>query len=484
MYILVLVLGLCALAIGAVAAGFGITIKEFSLGSSLLIAGTTTFVGGLVMIAVAGAIRELAKIARALTARPVPRYPRPGEPVDPNFPGAAVRPGMAPRPPVPQMPPFPPWRAPTAPAADERIEPSAIAPAAAAAMAVAAPAAAAAMAPSAAPPPPVASASPSERAERSALAEATSPGPTEDRPAPEMQPVAQATVERPEPEPEPEQKDASEPELQAALDLGPPAAQEPMVVEETDTFPLSPNETPESSETVTAEGDAKKATPATDMESVWDDQEETKVASRVEAEARLEARPIVDTADDFSADDAQVSDDVDRAEAAEVAEAAVEAAHAPELAEKDEVEDGAIAVERLGPVRRHPFDAIWPESSRPSRIEETSVDAGAVVREPVEEAEQVARDAESTVSEEPLQDTAAADAAQAASMDQAASMHDEPQAAAEEESPRAVAILKSGVVDGMAYTLYADGSIEAVLAGETIRFASINELRQHIEATT
>jgi len=42
------------------------------------------------------------------------------------------------------------------------------------------------------------------------------------------------------------------------------------------------------------------------------------------------------------------------------------------------------------------------------------------------------------------------------------------------------AILKSGVVDGMGYTLYVDGSIEAELPDGTLRFASINELRDHL----
>ena len=52
-----------------------------------------------------------------------------------------------------------------------------------------------------------------------------------------------------------------------------------------------------------------------------------------------------------------------------------------------------------------------------------------------------------------------------------------PSAAIEQTS----AILKSGVVDGMAYTLYADGSIEAKLPDGTVRFGSITELRAHIE---
>ncbi len=47
--------------------------------------------------------------------------------------------------------------------------------------------------------------------------------------------------------------------------------------------------------------------------------------------------------------------------------------------------------------------------------------------------------------------------------------------------PRTVAILKSGVVDGMGYTLYVDGSIEAELPQGTLRFASIEELRSHLE---
>jgi hypothetical protein len=47
--------------------------------------------------------------------------------------------------------------------------------------------------------------------------------------------------------------------------------------------------------------------------------------------------------------------------------------------------------------------------------------------------------------------------------------------------PRTVAILKSGVVDGMGYTLYVDGSIEAELPQGTLRFASIEDLRSHLE---
>jgi hypothetical protein len=64
--------------------------------------------------------------------------------------------------------------------------------------------------------------------------------------------------------------------------------------------------------------------------------------------------------------------------------------------------------------------------------------------------------------------------------DQAASVQDRrPEPAGEPQG--AAAILKSGVVDGMAYTLYTDGSIEAKLPDGAVRFGSIAELRAHIE---
>jgi hypothetical protein len=44
-----------------------------------------------------------------------------------------------------------------------------------------------------------------------------------------------------------------------------------------------------------------------------------------------------------------------------------------------------------------------------------------------------------------------------------------------------LSVLKSGVVNGMPYTLFSDGSIEAQLPEGTLRFGSIAELRNHIE---
>jgi hypothetical protein len=49
------------------------------------------------------------------------------------------------------------------------------------------------------------------------------------------------------------------------------------------------------------------------------------------------------------------------------------------------------------------------------------------------------------------------------------------------DEPVPISVLRSGVVDGMAYTLFSDGSIEAQLPQGTLRFGSITELRQHLE---
>jgi hypothetical protein len=60
---------------------------------------------------------------------------------------------------------------------------------------------------------------------------------------------------------------------------------------------------------------------------------------------------------------------------------------------------------------------------------------------------------------------------------------DHPPASRNEEPPQ-VTVLKSGVVDGMAYSLYSDGSIEAQMPEGMMRFASIEELRAHLDQRT
>jgi hypothetical protein len=95
------------------------------------------------------------------------------------------------------------------------------------------------------------------------------------------------------------------------------------------------------------------------------------------------------------------------------------------------------------------FDAVWPKRGQ-RRLDEQA-DAG----EPAKPA----------AAEAPIERRSLAEAPPASAPDDV----------------RPAAILKSGVVDGMAYTLYADGSIEAQLPQGTVRFGSIAELRSHIE---
>jgi hypothetical protein len=100
--------------------------------------------------------------------------------------------------------------------------------------------------------------------------------------------------------------------------------------------------------------------------------------------------------------------------------------------------------------QRENFDAVWPADARPAKRAES---------EPSPTAEMGQGQA-----------------------DQAAPVQDRrPEPTPLEEPQGAPAILKSGVIDGMAYTLYSDGSIEAKLPDGTVRFGSIAELRAHIE---
>ncbi|MBS7539342.1 ECF transporter S component [Ancylobacter lacus] len=55
-----------------------------------------------------------------------------------------------------------------------------------------------------------------------------------------------------------------------------------------------------------------------------------------------------------------------------------------------------------------------------------------------------------------------------------------PEPAEEAGEETGLVVLKSGIIGGMAYSLYSDGSIEAELPDGVIRFASIQELRDHV----
>jgi hypothetical protein len=83
----------------------------------------------------------------------------------------------------------------------------------------------------------------------------------------------------------------------------------------------------------------------------------------------------------------------------------------------------------------------------------------------------------------PRGDKEAPQGAVPASASQEARVVAEPAPAGVVPASAPVSVLKSGVVEGMAYTLYSDGSIEAQLPQGTLRFGSITALRSHIENT-
>jgi hypothetical protein len=83
---------LMALAVILTAAGvgmvvFGIPINAFSLGNTLIVSGTTAICGGLILVGLAAAYRQLRRIADAVT-RAGPRVPRPLDLADPHAPGS------------------------------------------------------------------------------------------------------------------------------------------------------------------------------------------------------------------------------------------------------------------------------------------------------------------------------------------------------------------------------------------------------------
>jgi hypothetical protein len=109
--------------------------------------------------------------------------------------------------------------------------------------------------------------------------------------------------------------------------------------------------------------------------------------------------------------------------------------------------------DRLGEKQRA-FDTIWPVESKSGAAPVSEAVARAPKPEPVRPRERV----------EPVL---------------AADKREQP--AARPVDTRPVSILKSGVIDGMAYTLYTDGSIEAQLQQGMMRFDSIDDLRAHLE---
>jgi hypothetical protein len=106
MYLIVLAMGLVTAMAGAVMIGFGIPINEFGIGNTLISAGTTALVGGLVLIALAATLRQLRAVAEAAQSRGWPvttaedRPPNPYPSARLGVPGPIAAPPTSPGPPA------------------------------------------------------------------------------------------------------------------------------------------------------------------------------------------------------------------------------------------------------------------------------------------------------------------------------------------------------------------------------------------------
>src|ERR1700743_3650753 len=105
MYVVCLVLSVLAAALGLFALGFGIQIRDFNLGNTMIITGAIAMVGSMVMFGIAAAVAQLRRIAEAARPRPSapairragapeavdgPPQPAPGAPPQRQGPGARV----------------------------------------------------------------------------------------------------------------------------------------------------------------------------------------------------------------------------------------------------------------------------------------------------------------------------------------------------------------------------------------------------------
>jgi hypothetical protein len=122
---------------------------------------------------------------------------------------------------------------------------------------------------------------------------------------------------------------------------------------------------------------------------------------------------------------------------------------------------GSAGERPVEPLRANMFDAVWPTEAKAEVRSGAAVATEAYARAPAPAP--VNAHTEPVVAVEKQEEVAPT-----------------VQSAASELRP--VSILKSGVIDGMAYTLYTDGAIEAHLAQGTMRFGSIDELREHLES--
>jgi len=369
MSVILLILGIVVAAAGIAAVGFGIPINEFTLGTTLIITGTTALTGGLILIGLSAVVTELGRVAEGLKSR-APR-------------GAGAARAAEAQDPILQ----PPTQAATQPASQPMLPP--MAPAAP----VIAPPSPAAVAAGmrAAPPPPSMPARPAPELPASQLRQPEYYPP----PAPSAVEVSAAAIER----------------LRSSIPRTERPRGEPSEVADIEGVPLSPN------------GAAHQRAP----------QPRPPVAEPPLPEPR--------TAEEHGAAEALKASRLDFL-----------------------FRSKAAAGRPATPPQPENFDAFWPADGRGARNPPTG-------SEPAPRSDQIERRA----------DYAPPPQAQNPAQDHA---HDRRHDALPDDDAPAASILKSGVVDGMAYTLYSDGSIEAKLPHGTVRFGSIAELRAHIESNS
>ena len=373
MYLVLMVVGVLITAIGLVTIGFGIPINAFSLGNTLIITGATSVVGGLILIGLAAAVRQLKRIAEALAGgRPIPRpsQQQPAAALESNVPPTARLTPNQNRGPIPPQPNMPPRPAESRPPEPRQPEP--------------------------------------RPDSRSMDPRAMEPRGMELRPAESRMPEPRFPgAPSIEPRAEPPRSEARGP-----LDWLRPKSKAPasdtVMMEVPDEAPLSPR-TPSRLAFPPPPPPPSVVEPALEPKS-W-------------SPARDESRPVPRS---------ERSEQIPR----------VSASPAPEVrAPEGRGSDAGL------------FDVVWPQTrTTPSGDEsgkrEPKLDAPLIPSPPTRE--------------EP-----------------ASTKRGEPSASPASERPPS--ILKSGVIDGMAYTLYIDGSIEAELPQGTLKFASVDALRAHLE---
>lgn len=386
MYLFCLILSVLAAALGVFALGFGVKILDFSLGNTMIMAGATGVVGGMIMFGLAAVVRQLGRIADMLRERPAAVVRRPAAPeavevAPPPFPAPAQR-----QAPGARMP-FPPR-----PGADPR-------------------------APAAPPAPP-----PTEIPE--------APGPAE-RPRPNI--------------------------LGAARNAG----EAPMMEEE---VPLAPSRMP-------ASPMGRGAPPAAEPPPRPPERPtQADIMARLSNLAATPPRPVPRPEPPRGPPPPPPPPPVERSAPAE----RTGPGERPAPAER--------TTSPPDPRRTNMFDSLWPAEVRAARQSQSETIARATRSEPPR----------ADMRTEPRPERGEP------RPDQRPEPRFEPPPAPRERieppgngaarepmsppaEPRTIAILKSGVIDGMAYTLYTDGSIEAELPQGTMRFSSIDDLRSHLE---